>query len=450
MTTQADVVASIQTASASNANALSVAQAYQAAQPSTATPAAPVATVAASSVLIANGPTSWTSANSTLNASANWVKSGGDYVDANGVVNGPAQSVSVTITASKPTSIDISKVGGDLILRGVRVQWANNAAPIQIDGEQADAFWIDSSTSHSLTTGANYAGDPVLVRNPNIGKTLSITSITSGTLTINRVAGAPIVDYPMLGPSNTPDIMELDTTSEAAVLGAIGQGNYAVPYAYNPEYLVDPSGMNYIRFTNDPALLNPRLISWFYLFPLAKRGQLTAHCRYCLYIESDMPAAFNELGMKLPGLTNGYDSNLPGQTEDISLRMEHSPPAPNNDGLTSLLTYSYSASSPSGGYGVVAPVGPLLRVGRWYVIEQRAVMNTPSVADGEFTVWLNGNQVLHQTNVMYRNIAASTFNAVHVNVYHGGTKAPKAVMHYRVARVAAATSYIGVPKELVQ
>ena len=449
MTTQADVVGAIQTAIASNANALSVAQAYQAAQAS-APVTAPSPVVAASSVLIANGPTDWFSTNSTLNASANWIKPGGDCIDANGVVNGPTPSISLAVTANTPTTIDISKLSGDLLLNGVRVQWANSLAPIQIDGAQADAFWIDVSTNHSLVTGANYPGEPVLVRNPTSGKTLTITTATSGTLTINRVAGTPIVDYPMVGPSNIPDIMELDLTDQATLFAAIPSGDMAQPYAYNPEYLVDPSGMNYIRFTDDPALLNPRLISWFYLFPLAKRGQLTAHCRYCLYIEPDMPAAFNEAGMKLPGLTNGYDARLTGQTEDISLRMEHSPPAPNNNGLTALLTYSYSASSPSGGYGVVSPIGPLLRLSRWYVIEQRAVMNTPAVADGEFTVWVNGNQVLRQTNVMYRNLAASTFNMVHVNVYHGGTKAPKGIMHYRVARVAAATSYIGVPKELVQ
>ena len=36
-----------------------------------------------------------------------------------------------------------------------------------------------------------------------------------------------------------------------------------------------------------------------------------------------------------------------------------------------------------------------------------------------------------------------------VNVYYGGHEAPTALMHYRIAKLAVSSSYIGVPTELL-
>jgi hypothetical protein len=38
---------------------------------------------------------------------------------------------------------------------------------------------------------------------------------------------------------------------------------------------------------------------------------------------------------------------------------------------------------------------------------------------------------------------------MHVNVYHGGMGLPSQPFHYRIAKIAVSSSYIGVPSELL-
>ena len=90
----------------------------------------------------------------------------------------------------------------------------------------------------------------------------------------------------------------------------------------------------------------------------------------------------------------------------------------------------------------------VLQAGRWYTIEQYAKMNTAGNADGIGRVWINGHLTWESKTVRYRNNPASKLNHVHVNVYHGGMGLPKGPLHYRIAAVVVADSYIGPPPEL--
>jgi hypothetical protein len=373
--------------------------------------------------------TDWFSASRQLRAA--WTNGGGDWVDSDGTFNGPVSTISQTIT-SGTVSIDISGIDGDLMIQGID-GWDQPT----IDGQPAVAFWTDSSTNHALQMPAKWH-NPGIVLNPARGHVFTFTTQSIGqTIRIDKVAGPAIVDYPTIGPSKRPDIVNLEMTDEATTLAAIGSGNYAVPYAYQPEYSTDPStGLRYLRFS---SANNQRLISWFLRFP----GRESVFARYCIYIEDDVADGMTELGMKLPGLAGDASSEL------LSWRMEHGPVAPNNRGLYSLVDYLYDAES-GPGFGVIQSIGgAMLRAGRWYVIEQRINLNAPGVSNGIGEVYLNGHLMFSSSTMRFRDQANTLVNHLHVNVYHGGLGMPSHPIHYRIAKIGVSSSYIGVPTELM-
>ena len=101
-----------------------------------------------------------------------------------------------------------------------------------------------------------------------------------------------------------------------------------------------------------------------------------------MYIESDVRTGFNELGMKLPGLSNIANSPPPDKLYYV---MEHGQPAPNNDDAYGLSSYFYDASS-GAGFGEIFSIGnSVLRANQWYCIEQYINLGTPGVANGSAT-----------------------------------------------------------------
>jgi len=417
----------------------------------------------ASRVQIAYPQTNFTSANRVLHGGAQtgptdaWIVGGGDYLDANGVFNGPTPMRSVSVAANAGATISIAGIGGDLRLAGARISSAT------IDGVTAVAFWTDPTSNQGValpngTTGSpNFTPKPVMVLNPARGSVLTVMPFSGGTLTVNQVAGPAIQDWPMIGASNTPTTYEVPLTSDAAITSFIGVGNMSGgstgTWAFNREYHVDPgTGLQYFRFSSDPNAsptnttgAYSRLIEWYIGVP----STTEAYARWAMYIEPDVAVGFNELGLKLPGLGNaGGWGTVVGQTEVISLRCEHSPPGPNNSGLYGLLTYDYSVESGSG-FGVIENANALLRQGQWYVIEQHAKLNTPGVSDGIQELYVDGNLVFQRTDVHYRDQSNTTLLNFQFNFYHGGLNAPLSPIHYRIARLGVSSSYMGLPPEFV-
>jgi hypothetical protein len=242
--------------------------------------------------------------------------------------------------------------------------------------------------------------------------------------------------------------VNLDLTSDAAVLAVIPPGLMAgsTDFANERQYGVDPSGLHYLRFSSYDTQrygpgANSRLISWF--LPFAARDE--AFARYCLYIESDVADGMVELGMKLPGLVSRI---LGGTNTNFSWRMEHGPVTAARGEYT-LLDYRYDQDT-GAGFGTIDPMGGAkLYAGRWHCIEQHAKVNTVGRHDGIGEVWLDGVKVWSRTDLNWRASASAQLNTLHVNVYHGGTTPPRSPMHYRIARVAVSSSYIGLPSELV-
>ena len=359
-----------------------------------------------------------------------WLQKGGDYVDKDGVVNGPNHHLTVVVDGSiRDFDIDVSNIPGDLILR-----YGNTTSPswdtILVDGNAAGAFWVDASTNHAITGPTIRM--PMFVRG---GKRLtmhlaSLPGGTAGAFTIDPVAMPAVPDLPMVGPSAIPDMLDFELTDEASLRGLTGV-QIAEPFAFNPEWLVEPNGLRSLRFSSVNA---SRLISWF--IPFAP--QETVYARYCLFIEDDVADGMTELGMKLPGLAG----------DEVSWRMEHGPIAPGNRGLYAAVDYLYDAES-GPGFGTIDSMGTTFRAGRWYTVEQYVKLNTPGQSDGVGRVWINGHLTWESTHVRFRNSAASRINQLHVNVYHGGLGIPKAPIHYRIASIAVSHSYIGPPAVLV-
>jgi hypothetical protein len=395
----------------------------------------PVPLPIGSRVQIALGGTNWQSA--SVNLRSQWVQGGGDWLDKNGVFNGPTPCILVPITAS-PVTIDISGIDGDLLLRGID-SWS---APV-IDGLPAQGFWTDSSDQRSIPLPQSW-GLPAtgFVLNPSRGHLLTIAATIGETLRIDKVAGPLIPTYPFIGPSNVADIVTLDLTSEAAIDAACGgSGNVSPPFAYDPEFSVDPiNGLKVLRFDDHPGTGNQRLIDWFVQISPPRQA---AHASWCMYIEDDVATGFNENGLKLPGLADHWATE-----ETLSYRMEHGRPAPGNPGLYSYVSYFYDASSGSG-FGNIFPIGnALLHAKQWYCMEQGIDLGTPGVADGSAAFWINGNKVFEITGRKMRNTAA-LLSIFDVNFYHGGMGFPIGPIHYRIAKIAVSSSYIGVPQELL-
>lgn len=374
--------------------------------------------------------TNWLQASSKLHS--NWVSPGGDWFDKNGVFNGPTPIISQVVTATTMT-LDISAVGGDLLLQGVR-GW-NSAT---IDGVAATGFWTDPTSNRAQALPVNY-GRPSFMLNPTKGKTLVIVlppSAVGQTLRIDRVAGPAIPSLPMnAAGASTPDIKSLDPVSEAAVVAATGAGNVAQPWAYDTS-VGNINGLPYLRFAITPA--NQRGISWF----LKHTPMTEVYGRYCIYIEDDVALGMTELGVKLPGLSG----------DEVSWRMEHGAIAPRNPNVYAAVDYRYAADTGSGYGQINTGFNQMFRAGRWYVIEQYAKNNTftNSVAnsDGLGKVWINGNLVWNSSTVKWNNSPAARFTFLHVNVYHGGMGLPTQNIHYRIAGIAVSSKYIGPPPQL--
>lgn len=237
-----------------------------------------------------------------------------------------------------------------------------------------------------------------------------------------------------------PALLTVEMVDAATIASAAGVGNMALPWAFNPEFLAEPTGFKYLRFSSDTG---PRLISWY--LPIAPRAE--AYFAHAMYIETDAKTGLNPaaLGVKLPGLGN---DNVPGELELLSLRMEHGLSDPANPGSYALRDYFYDAENASLTYPPTPALGFVLHDGRWYWIEQHVKLNTPGVADGVLEVRIDGALVYSRSNVLYRGNAATQLKTLHMNYYEGGNAVPLALHHYRIGRIMVAAASTPRPSDL--
>jgi len=129
-------------------------------------------------------------------------------------------------------------------------------------------------------------------------------------------------------------------------------------------------------------------------------------------------------------------------------RINHGRQSPNNRGVYALYDYLYDAESgPSFPEG--HSINAMVRAGQWSCIEQAVRLNSgKGVHDGYGELWINGHPVWSTNTAYYRDDGTTTLTSFFANLYHGGMGYPKADIHYRIAKLAVSSTYIGIPREL--
>ncbi|MGZ4618441.1 MAG: polysaccharide lyase [Frankiaceae bacterium] len=138
----------------------------------------------------------------------------------------------------------------------------------------------------------------------------------------------------------------------------------------------------------------------------------TLHLRY--YVR--FPAGFDFVrGGKLPGLYGGDGASggqVPDGTDGFSTRYMW-----RAGGLGEV--YAYLPTSKH--YGTSLGRGAWTwRTGRWTCIEQAVVLNTPGRDDGQITVWVDGDQVLHEDGLLFRTVPDLRIEGVFFSTFFGG------------------------------
>jgi hypothetical protein len=144
------------------------------------------------------------------------------------------------------------------------------------------------------------------------------------------------------------------------------------------------------------------------------------------------------LGGKLPGLMGGGDSwkrsggNQPDGTNGWTLRLMWQ-----KEGKAVVYAYlpegtAYNRTS----WGTSIPLNIRFQPGEWHRIEQLVRVNTIGKADGQLTVWIDGEKVLYLDDVIYRtsDTPAGTPGGFYFSTFHGGNSqdwAPEKTSHAR-------------------
>jgi len=120
-------------------------------------------------------------------------------------------------------------------------------------------------------------------------------------------------------------------------------------------------------------------------------------------------------GGKLPGLCGGAcngGGNIPNGTDGFSARYMW---------LTAMRgeAYAYLPTSVTYGTGMTF-VGAAFPLGRWVGLTQELKLNTPGIANGWIKVWLDGQLVLNQRGLTFRNTDALAIDRMYFDVFYGG------------------------------
>lgn len=185
--------------------------------------------------------------------------------------------------------------------------------------------------------------------------------------------------------------------------------------------------------------------------------------QFMIRIGQDLREAFNELGMKLPGLAGTYDWSSsgarteppPGRDGTWEARLWHSGRSDAHPHLYRGAIYWYGADHPFTrfqGQGKVRffnRANFCFRAGQDYRCEEKIKLNTirpdgTAVADGVIQVYIDKVLMHEETGVLIRKYRhAQIQDLPFVNIYHGGMGKPKGRYHIALGRFITATKYIG-------
>lgn len=396
-----------------------------------------------------NGGTSYAKASETLGM--RWRTPGGDWIDKNGVVNGPDSNIVVPLFGSGQ-AIKLTGMTGDVLVRFERTG-GSSAAPPKFSAMTCagsdDVFWVSPSTYLPFKFSPyDYWSLPAFIKNAR-ECTLDITAsaiYAPGNLRIDPVARVSAADWPMQGPSNKPDLFDFANFTEAGVTSTFTS---PTGYAYSPVWSVDKAGFKFVTVGNaltlTPPANNQRLVKWEPKKPVQMPNS-GLYVGELIRIERDVATGMNELGVKLSGVGSGN-----GSTQAIwAYVFEHSRQAPDNPDLYGLRFYIYDAE----GQQRDEWLNVALMAGKWYWLEMYLQRNTFNGSlpnkDGVLRAWVNGRQVYERTNVLMTTDMTRTLNGVSIQLYHGGMGMPKGPMHYSLGRHTGSSVYTGPPAEAIR
>ncbi|MDR9403831.1 MAG: hypothetical protein RI580_10360 [Halothece sp. Uz-M2-17] len=120
-------------------------------------------------------------------------------------------------------------------------------------------------------------------------------------------------------------------------------------------------------------------------------------------------------GGKLPGLFGGKGNNggeIPDGTDGFSTRYMW-----REQGKGEI--YAYLPTSQN--YGTSMGRGHWqFKREQWYHLQQKIVLNQPNQANGVIQVWVNGKEVIDQTNVLFRTTDALKIDGILFSTFFGG------------------------------
>ena len=146
--------------------------------------------------------------------------------------------------------------------------------------------------------------------------------------------------------------------------------------------------------------------------PLAVGGQTRMRLRYRLRFSDNFDFA---RGGKLPGMYGGDGNsggNIPDGTDGFSTRLMW-----RGDGIGEI--YAYLPSSER--YGT--PIGQgnwQFSPGQWYVLEQELQLNQPGKADGQLRLWVNGQLVVEESDLVFRTVDTLHVDGLFFSTFFGG------------------------------
>lgn len=382
-----------------------------------------------------------------------WTRNSGDWLDANGVLNGPA----VTVSASGTTATVAIGGMGDVLIQGI-----NSVSQVVVDGVDvtSQCFWLNSSSGGSLAMPSLY-GSPVVV--PYGGSVMTVTGNTGGGWRVDRVAVQSVPALATLDASyyHAPDLLRVDPTSYAAMRNVPG----AIPgpsgniFVGPTNYLTDASsGVAYVQCQSAgalyPATGNGRIARCDY--PVGAQSSL--YVGYLLKIGLDVWEGCADLGVKLSGPTGD---------ESIFFIGEHScsvaiggVPNPRNPNIFALWDYFADQEKNSSGNllygpgngGTSSPSFLRFMANQFVFIEHGATCNTFDVngnpnVDGIARTWVNG-VLVQDIRRPWFSLAASRWQKLSLQIYMGGTQSWRQVVTYGIGPYMASTQRIGIPPDI--
>ena len=121
-------------------------------------------------------------------------------------------------------------------------------------------------------------------------------------------------------------------------------------------------------------------------------------------------------GGKLPGLTSGGSAYTGGNHPD------------NGEGWSArymwvkkgeALVYFYYVDMKSK-YGDIVKLNMSFETGKWYRLTQRIKLNDDNLSNGIMQVWVDGKEVVNNTNVRYRLWDKGVIDSFYFSTFHGG------------------------------